>query len=397
MRHPVRPAAGPTGHSRLRAFGPAVPAVPLKEALRSGLGAAIGMAVAAGCALAFSPDLWLGIYLIAPFGASSVLLFAAPNSPLAQPWSAIVGNTVAALTAIVVCGLVADPLLAVPLSVALAIVVMALFRATHPPGGAVAMTVALSAESIGPMGLAFALLPVATGTAILVGVAAVYARATGRRYPFRQFHEPNTHGTSDPEAVERLGLSEAELADILARYRQSLNLGVEDLARLIAAAEIQAATHRTDVQTAADLMSRDLVTVGPDMPLREVAALFARHGFTSLPVVDAAGRFLGIIFQLHLIASDRRVVEAAGFVPRLKNRLLPYRGKPERAADVMQVSPPTASPDTPIAALLPQLAGEGMDAVPVLDGEGIVGIVTQTDLIAALARQSLRGGQPPGA
>ena len=147
----------------------------------AGLGAALGLAVATGCALAFSPDLRLGIYLIAPFGASSVLLFAAPNSPLAQPWAAIVGNTVAAVTAILVGRLVSGPLLCVPLSVGLAIVVMALCRATHPPGGAVAMTVAMGAERIAPLGLGFSLVPVAAGTALLVLVAVLYARATGRR------------------------------------------------------------------------------------------------------------------------------------------------------------------------------------------------------------------------
>ena len=51
---------------------------------------------------------------------------------------------------------------------------------------------------------------------------------------------------------------------------------------------------------------------------------------------------------------------------------------------------PTARPDTPIAALLPPLASSDTDAVPVLEGERIVGIVTRTDLVAALARESLR-------
>ena len=66
-------------------------------------------------------------------------------------------------------------------------------------------------------------------------------------------------------------------------------------------------------------------------------------------------------------------------------------GDGARAADIMDPHPASASPDTPIAALLPQLAG-GMDAVAILDGPRIVGVVTQTDLIAALARQSLRAG-----
>ena len=55
---------------------------------------------------------------------------------------------------------------------------------------------------------------------------------------------------------------------------------------------------------------------------------------------------------------------------------------------------PVAGPDTPIAALLPQLASSGTDAVPVLENGRIAGIVTRTDLIAALARESLRPMDP---
>lgn len=373
------------GHSRLRALGPSVAPVPLAEALRAGLGATLGLAAAIGLAILATPDPWLGIYLIAPFGATSVLIFAAPNSPLAQPWSAIVGNTVAALVALLVCRLTADARLAVPLAVGGAIVAMALCRATHPPGGAVAMTVALGAKTIMPLGLGFALVPVALGTTLLVVLGVAYAHATGRRYPFRQFGETNPHGTTDPAPPERLGLTEEELADILVRYRQSLNLGVEDLARLIAAAEMQAASHRIQPQTAGDIMSRDLVTVEPDTPLPEVAALFARHGFTSLPVTGADDRFLGVIFQLHLIARFHADMRPDGRLPQADAQL--------HAKDVMDRSGPMARPDTPIAALLPQLAASGADAVPVLEDQRIVGIVTRTDLIAALARQSLQPGQ----
>ena len=369
-------------HLHIRALGP-VASVPATEALRASLGAFLGLAITAAVAFALSPERWLALYLIAPFGATAVLVFAAPNSPLAQPWPAIVGNTASAVAAIALCRWIADPLFSVPLAVGLAIVVMAVLRATHPPGGAVAMTVALGAERILPHGFGFALMPVAACTITLVIAAAVYAHLTGRRYPFRQFGELNPQGTHDPAPVERLGLTEAELTEILSRYRQSLNLGVEDLARLIGAAEMQAASHMTGPQTAQAIMSRDLVTVAPDTPVADLAALFLRHGFTSLPVVGPQDRFLGVIFQLQLIAAafpgqDLTAVPAAA-------------GDGARAADIMDPHPASASPDTPIAALLPQLAG-GMDAVAILAGPRIVGVVSQTDLIAALARQSLRAG-----
>ncbi|HRE44995.1 MAG TPA: HPP family protein [Terricaulis sp.] len=377
--------------TRLNALGP-VTAVPAREALRAGLGALIGLSAVATLAWLIAPDLRLGIYLIAPFGATAVLIYAAPNSPLAQPWPAIVGNTVSALSALGICQVITQPLLGVPIAVGVAIMVMALCRATHPPGGAVAMTVVLGFEAIGPLGLSFILLPVAAGTTILVAIAALYARATGRHYPFRQFSDPNPHGTQDHAAPERLGLSEAELTDILSRYRQSLNLGVEDLARLIAAAELTAAGHRVSPQTAEHIMSRDLVTVAPETPLQDIVSMFILHGFTSLPVVDTDDRFVGVIFQLHLIASIQPreasspqgslgVLQALGWAPKQR---------PLYAADIMGAAPLSAKPDTLIAALLPQLAENGVDAVPILDGQRIVGIVTQTDLIAALARETLR-------
>lgn len=379
----------------LRSLGPAVAHTSPAEAVRAGIGALVGLGLTGLLLLSPSVDLDLGLYLVAPFGATSVLLFALPNSPLAQPWSAIVGNTVAALIGVAACLLVADPALRIPLAVGLAISATILCRAVHPPAGAVAMTAAMSPDAVERLGFWFALAPIATGTAMLVLLAAGYAKLTGRRYPFRQFDDPNRHGTGDAEPMERLGLSEAELTEILERYRQSFNLGVEDLARLIGAAELQAATHHTGPMTAVDIMSRNLVTVNADTSLAEVADLFRRHRFTSLPVVGPEDRFLGVIFQLHLISRAREDALRLdrGLVPALK-RLLDRDGeRPVRAEDIMSVAGPRATPLTPIGALLPLMAEGDVDAVPVLERGRITGIVTRTDLIAALAR---RGARPRG-
>lgn len=375
-------------HRTLRALGPAIASGSPREAVRAGLGAMLGVGVAGGFLLSPTVDLELGLYLIAPFGATSVLLFAAPNSPLAQPWSAFVGNTVAALVGVAVCLTTPDPAVRVALSVGLAIAAMIPLRAVHPPAGAVAMTAALNPEAVQELGWRFALTPVAAGTAILVIAAVLYARLTGRVYPFRQFEESKTRGSTAPPPAAPLGLSEDELTEILRRYRQSLNLGVKDLARLIDAAELQAAGHRAAPLTAADIMARDLVTVSPDTPLGEVADLFRRHNFTSLPVEDEHGRFLGVIFQIHLI---RRAREDAlrldrGFAAAMARLVDRRRRAPVRAADIMAVATPRATTATPLTALLPILGAGECEAVPVLMSDRIVGIVTQTVLIAALAR-----------
>ncbi|MGR3425660.1 MAG: CBS domain-containing protein [Pseudooceanicola nanhaiensis] len=56
----------------------------------------------------------------------------------------------------------------------------------------------------------------------------------------------------------------------------------------------------------------------------------------------------------------------------------------------MSVAGPSAVPTTPVAVLLPKMADGDVDAVPVLERGRTVGIVTRTDLIAALARSSLQ-------
>ncbi|WP_050525994.1 HPP family protein [Pseudorhodobacter aquimaris] len=376
----------------LRSLGPAVARPPATEAVRAGLGALIGLGLTGMFVLTPAIDRHMGLFLIAPFGATSVLLFAVPNSPLAQPWSAVVGNTVAALAAIWVCMLVSDPMLRIVLAVSTAITATILCRALHPPAGAVAMTVAMNPDMVAKLGFQFAIVPVAAGTILLVLIAMAYAKLTGRHYPLRQFDEPNHHGTKDAEPAERLGLSEAELTGILERYRQSFNLGVEDLARLIGAAETVAASHQTGPLTTEDIMSRDLVTVEPDAPLADIADLFRQYKFTSLPVVDAAGQFAGVIFQIHLIAHVRE--NARRLKGLFSQAMTQLRNRDSdivvRAKDIMDSRGPRATVDTPLGALFPLMSEGNIDAVPVLDGTRIVGIVTRTDLIVALVRNSLR-------
>lgn len=374
----------------LRGLGPAIGPGSAREAARAGTGALAGLLVAGASVLSPGVDLETGLYLIAPFGATSVLVFAVPNSPLAQPWSAVIGNTVAALVGVAVSLAVADPALRVALAVGLAIFAMTLVRAMHPPAGAVAMTAALSPDAVETLGFGFALAPVAAGTVFLVGAAMIHARLTGRHYPFRQYDDTAPRGASDHGPAARLGLDEEALTALLERYRQSLNLGVEDFARLVGAAELQVAARRATPATAGDIMSPDPVTVGPETPLSEVAELFRQHGFTALPVVEA-GRYLGVIFQIHLI---RRAEEDAfrldrGFARAMARLIEPGRKAPTRAREIMAVATPRATRDTPIAALLPQMADGTSDAVVVLHRGRLAGIVTRTDLVSALALAGL--------
>ena len=364
--------------------------IPLTEALRASVGALVALGLLGFLLLSSRFDLAFGLYLVAPFGASSVMMFAVPNSPLAQPWSAVVGNTLGALIGVAMCLTVADPALRGALAVGLAIFAMTVARAVHPPGGAIALTAALHPEEVLPLGFWFALTPIASGTVSLVVLAMVYARLTGRSYPFRQFDSPGKRITDD-RAIARLGLSEDQLTGILERYRQSFNLGAEDLARLIGAAQMEAAAQSMGPLTAQDIMSRDIVTVTPDTPLGTVASLFRQHRFTTLPVAGPDGAFCGIIFQIDLIArasEDAEVLE--GHVLRAMKRLSGQgAARTARAEDIMRAGVSGVAPETPLAALLPMMADGDIHAVPVIDAGRVVGVVSRTDLVAVLARRAV--------
>ncbi len=368
----------------LTGFGPVLPNTHPVDLARTGAGALLALLVLAGLAHLLVPG--AGLRLIAPFGASAVLLFAVPNSPLAQPWSVLMGNTVSAVVAVAVVQLVPQGIWSVPLAVALAIMAMMLTRALHPPGGAVAMLAALSPDATLAQGWAFVLLPVAVGSALLIGVALIWHRISGRAYPQRQ-----VAATADAPQTARIGLGPDDLAAILDRYRQSANLGVADLARLIGAAEEATAAQRMDGFTCDEIMSRDLVTVLPDTSLSTVADIFRSRGFTSLPVV-ADGRFLGVIFQLDLIRQARNdsLRLNRNFFAAFARLLDRSRKTAPTAADIMQVAVPRVTPKTPVGALLPMLADGGVEAVPVVVGPRILGIVTRSDLVSALAREVAR-------
>ncbi|OYU18777.1 MAG: hypothetical protein CFE34_08790 [Rhodobacteraceae bacterium PARR1] len=347
----------------LTGFGPAMARAHGVDVARGALGAAVGLGLAtAVAALAQAP-----VWLIAPFGASAVLLYAVPNSPLAQPWSVFWGNVLSALAGLAVVHLMPPGVWVAPVAVAAAIALMLVTRALHPPGGAVALLVALSP----PLGWGFALVPVASGTAALIVAAVVWNRAVGRVYPFRQPSQAGAHGTRDPAPPSRVGVEPAQVAGILDTYRQSANLGVADLTRLVGAVEEAAAARRLEGFTAADIMSRDLVTVGPEAAFDTVAAIFRARGFHALPVVDA-GTMLGVIFQIDLIRA-------------------PQAG----AAALMRRDLPQATPDMPVGVLLPLLEDGGAEAVPIMAGTAIIGIVTRTDLISALARRLARLSPAP--
>jgi CBS domain-containing membrane protein len=125
------------------------------------------------------------LFLIGSFGASSVLIYGAINSPLAQPRNLIGGHVLCALVGVSIHKLIPGEVwLTSALSVSLAIVVMQVTKTLHPPGGATALIANIGSAKIQALGYLYVLSPVLSGVLVLFLVAVVCNNATSHRsYP----------------------------------------------------------------------------------------------------------------------------------------------------------------------------------------------------------------------
>ncbi len=372
------------------ALGPAMARPAAGEMVRAALGAGLALALSALLLDAVGAQVEMSMRpgLIAPLGASAFLLFAVPNSPLAQPWSALMGNGVSALVAVLVLALPLSVGLAAGLAVFGAMAAMAVLRAMHPPGAAVALATVLIAGEGGQIGLDFVAVPVLLDTALLVAMALAWNRLTGRRYPFRQASQPGTHATGDTAPQRRLGLTADDLGRLLARFNQSANIGTEDLGRILAAAEADAARRRFGALVCADIMSRDVITVSPATSLADMAALFRRHRFKTLPVVDTAGALLGVVGQADFVAAWPDAAPLTARAGAAVGRLIGRGDPPATAADLLH-SAITVAPEAPVGVLVELLADGAVEAVPVVSAGRLAGIVTRSDFLALLAQRRI--------
>jgi CBS domain-containing membrane protein len=364
-----------------RDFLPAPTSVDATERLRAAAGALLGVLLAGLLTRGFGPA---GLpWLVAPIGASAVLVFAVPASPFAQPWAVLGGNVLSSLIGIAfVHGFGGGPVVAAA-AVGVAIGAMFWLRCLHPPGGACALLVARA----GVHDPGFALHPVLVNSLLLVAAGMVYNSGTGRRYPHPQ------RSAQPPVPAEGGALhafTEADLDAVLARYNQVVDVSRDDLHQLLELTHIEAYRRRSSLTRCADVMSAEPVAVHFGTPLQEAWTLLREHRFKALPVIDRARRVIGIVTLADFMRQGELDLHA-GWPQRLRAFVRPtptsHSDKPEAVGQIMTRQVRVVSADRPIADLLPMFADTGHHHVPVIDSERrLVGIITQSDLVRALCR-----------
>tara|TARA_Y100001978_G_scaffold175591_1_gene167942 strand:+ start:450 stop:965 length:516 start_codon:yes stop_codon:yes gene_type:complete len=117
--------------------------------------------------------------LIAPFGASIVLLFGVEESPLAQPRNLIMGNLLGAISAVLSFSCFGNNSFSCGIAVAIAIASGQLFRCLHPPAGAVALLGVMSSANLN-----YILSPVLLGSTVLVILRISFNRIFNKKSPY---------------------------------------------------------------------------------------------------------------------------------------------------------------------------------------------------------------------
>jgi CBS domain-containing membrane protein len=342
-------------------FRPILPGATLGNRLLASLAAIVGIALTgllSALITGVGPHL---ILLIPPMGASAVLVFAVPASPLAQPWPTIGGNVVSAAVGIMVAHVVHEPALAAGIAVGVAIAAMSLLRCLHPPGGAAALVAVFGGPAVASHGLLFPLVPTGLNALLLVATGIVFHKLMRANYPHRAAPSAPSAVTSDKPPLERTGFRPEDLDAALANLGEAFDVSREDLERLLREVETRALSSHYGELTCGDIMSRDVLSVDATDHPDHARSLLIERDIRILPVIQER-RLLGTVGWAELSATSAATIRELASEPQTVEAGMP-------AIDVAQ-----------------RLARGDIHALVVVNEDRApIGIVTQTDLLAVLS------------
>ncbi len=376
-------------HRWLRYLAPEPVQLSVGERVRTAIAAFLGMLVVTAVSARFMDHSALPL-VAASMGASAVLVFALPSSPLAQPWPLVGSHLISAAIGVACDIWIPDRVLAAALAVSLAILAMHFTHTLHPPGGAAALLPVVVGGPARDAGWHFILFPIGVNVLVILVMALLVNNVIlRRRYPARPYEtEDEVHHHADPKSLDRVGITHDDLHHALAEMDVFVDISEEDLTRIYRSAGMHAYRRRMGEITCAEIMSQDMVTVTPDTELEEAWALLRKHRIRLLPVVDAERRVVGVVSLVDVLKRIdlRTYYSLEEKVIRFVRRTLGIASRrPTLVREVMSPQVVTVDASKHIAEIVPLLSDDGMHHLPVVDSERrLLGIVTQSDLIAGL-------------
>ena len=343
--------------------------LPLKDRLLCGIGALLGLAISSLISWYVLGD--FNAWYIAPMGASSVLLFAVPASPLAQPWNMVVGNTIAGIIGVTCAMFISNSTEAFSVAVALAIFLMMTTDSLHPPSGAVAITAVLGGESIHQLGYYFIFYPVLLNSILLLVIAIIFNRLLGKQYP--QVAQINTR-TKDPTPTQKVTIQPQDIQDVLEEQTELLDISEYDLQKIILEAQAKANARIVSEFLCQDIMSKDVISLYEQDDIHQALDKFKHINLMSLPVVNTEHELVGTLALYDVVEWFKRAAD-----PRASWEHL--------VKQIMDRKVVTVQPTQPIQDLVPYFVERSFNYIPVVEQQKLVGIISRADMIAVMQQQ----------
>ena len=147
---------------------------------------------------------------------------------------------------------------------------------------------------------------------------------------------------------------------------------------------------RKSAVTVGDVMTRDVVSVTPDTPIKDVATLLVERGISGLPVCDPDGTVAGVLSEADLLVKQGGAPERSGglFAWLVDTASSPDLAKlrAHTAGEAMTAPAITVEADSPVTEAARTMVDLGVNRLPVVDDGALVGIVTRADLVRLYTR-----------
>ena len=147
--------------------------------------------------------------------------------------------------------------------------------------------------------------------------------------------------------------------------------------------------------TAQDIMTREVITVREETTIRELAALFLSHNISGAPVVDTAGRVVGVVTESDLIFQNKKVHLPTAVAILDAFLFLESPGKTEKelkkiagatVGEICSHELVSVTPETGLDDLATLMAEKKVHTLPVMAGGQLVGVIGKSDIIRTIAQ-----------
>jgi len=145
---------------------------------------------------------------------------------------------------------------------------------------------------------------------------------------------------------------------------------------------------------ASEIMTSNVLTVVPGMGIKELAAIFIEKGISGAPVVDASGKYLGVVLEESLIVQDKKV-----HLPTFINVMFGYLTIGEKRFEdelkkiaaitvegIMDKNHSTLKLNSELEEIATLMIEKGVNYFPVIDSGKVAGVITRRDIVRTMVK-----------